>query len=393
MDPTRIHEAIQGFLPEIVALRHALHAHPEIRFEEVWTSNRIAAFLDAHSVPYQRGYAGGTGIVATLGSGDGPVVALRTDMDALEIEELASPPYRSTLPHRMHACGHDGHMATLCGVIKLFAAQRETIPGSLRFIFQPAEEMAAGGRLMVEEGAVDGVKAAFALHCWPGIPVGSAGAGNGIVMASADTFRMDLTGLGGHAANPGATRDPVIAAAQLVNALNHIVSREMNPWEPAVLSVTQIHGGAASNVIPESAWIEGTFRATSETSRGKLFAAVERVGESIGEAYRVDVRLTCSDHGYPPVYNDPAMAALVRTTLEAYRGSQSIVPVNHPYMTAEDFSFYLQQVPGAFIFLGNDAQGIENPPSLHSPYFNFNDDALPIGIELMARTALNALQA
>jgi len=386
-----IREHIQHILPALTTLRHELHAHPEIRFEEVWTSDRIAAFLEEAGVPFSRGYAKGTGIVAVL-EGEGPrTVALRADMDALELQEETGVPYASKIPGRMHACGHDGHMSCLCGAVHALAAQREDLRGTVKFIFQPAEEQAAGGRFIVEEGVLDGVDAAFALHAWPQYAAGTAGAGTGSVMAAADFFRIEIRGLGGHGADPATAVDPIVTAAHIITALQTIASRETNPWDATVVSVARVEAGTTSNIIPDTAWMEGTFRSLTEPVRQRMRAAIERIAGDVARAFRATAQVSFGKNPYPPTVNDPEMSVFARDTIQDILGQGSLVPVTHPYMTAEDFSFYLERVPGAFIFLGNsDQQGGEVPP-LHSPRFNFNDAALPFGAEILATLALRFL--
>ena len=390
--PVPIRQAIQEILPEVVALRHELHQHPEIRFEEHWTSARIARFLDENGIGYTTGHAKGTGIVAEVaGEGRGCVV-LRADMDALEIEEGTGLPYASTIPGRMHACGHDGHSANLCGVAKLLQARRDELRGTVRLIFQPAEEQAAGGRFIVEEGLLDGAGAAFALHGWPGSPCGQVGIGDGRIMASADFFHITIHGRGGHGADPAHTVDPIVVAAQIVTALQSVVSREIDPWESGVISVGHICAGEASNIIPETAVMEGTFRALVPEVRAHLREAIEGIAGHMARAFRAEATVEFGENPYPPVNNDPAMAAFARESLTAALGEAALYPLTHPFMTAEDFAFYLDTLPGAFIFLGTDRPGEDDPASLHSPHFDFNDAALPVGMELMTQLALDYLQ-
>ncbi|MBX3177573.1 MAG: amidohydrolase [Candidatus Hydrogenedentes bacterium] len=382
---------IQPLLPELVALRRQLHQHPEIRFEERWTSDRIALFLGDAGIPFTRGHAKGTGIVATIAGRGEKTVALRADMDALEIQEETGLPYASRIPNRMHACGHDGHSTMLCGAARLLWKHRDALNGTVKCIFQPAEEIAAGGRFIVEEGILDGVSAAFALHCWPGIPSGAVAVGAGPVMASADFFRILVKGRGGHGANPGAAVDPIVVAAHIVSALQSIVSRETNPWNAVVVTVARIESGFASNIIPENAIMEGTFRALSPESRAHTMEAIERIASNVARAFRAEARVESEGPGYPVLINDPGAAETARDIAARRLGEARVHPVTHPYMTAEDFAYYLQAVPGAFIFLGNDPPGAADTPSLHSPRFNFNDESIATGIEVLAGTAMDYL--
>lgn len=382
---------ITQLVPTIVALRHELHQQPEIRFEERWTSDRIARFLSESGIPFTRGHAKGTGIMATIeGQGD-RCIALRADMDALEIQEETGLPYASRIPNRMHACGHDGHSAMLCGTAALLWSKRSELKGTVKCIFQPAEEIAAGGRFIVEEGLLEGVGAVFALHCWPGLPCGSVAIGTGPVMASADFFRIVVKGKGGHGANPGGAIDPIVVAAHILTALQSIVSRETNPWDSVVVSVARIEAGFASNIIPETAIMEGTYRALNPESRARTAEAIERIAKQIALAFRAEAVMESEGAGYPPLSNDVAMGEFAQECARTQFGDDRVIPVTHPYMTAEDFAYYLRAVPGAFIFLGNDTPEAIDPPSLHSPRFVFNDEAIPVGIETLASIAVNYL--
>ncbi len=382
-----IKSAAAALVPEIQALRHELHQHPEIRFEEHWTSDRIAAYLTELGIPHTRGHAKGTGIVATIRGEGQRCVALRADMDALEIQEETGLPYASTIPERMHACGHDGHSSMLCGAARILWERREQLAGTVKCIFQPAEEIAAGGRFIVEEGLLDDVDGVFAQHCWPGLPCGSVAIGTGPVMASADFFRITVQGKGGHGANPGAAIDPVVVAAHIVTALQTIVSRETDPWSAVVVSVARIDSGFASNIIPDTAVMEGTFRALSPETRQHTREAITRIATNVAQAFRATAHVESEGPGYPVLINDVAMGELAQTAAKGAFGSEQVIPVTHPYMTAEDFAYYLQKVPGAFIFLGNDTPDALAPPSLHSPRFIFNDEALAVGMESLATVA------
>lgn len=386
------HDEIARLLPAAIALRHELHQHPEIRFEECWTSDRIAQFLSESGIPFSRGHAKGTGILATIAGEGSGVVALRADMDALEIQEESGLPYSSRIPNRMHACGHDGHSAIMCGTARLLWNMRSQLKGTVKCIFQPAEEIAAGGRFIVEEGLLDDAGAVFALHCWPGLPCGSVAIGTGPVMASADFFRIVVKGKGGHGANPGAAIDPIVVAAHILTALQSIVSRETNPWDAVVVSVARIEAGFASNIIPETAIMEGTYRALNPESRARTAEAIERIAVQIASAFRAEAVVESEGAGYPPLSNDIAMGQFAQECARSQFGDDRVIPVTHPYMTAEDFAYYLRAVPGAFIFLGNDTPEAVDPPSLHSPRFIFNDEAIPVGIETLASVAIKYLE-
>jgi len=385
-----IEDTIAAMVPELIALRRDFHAHPEIRFEEHWTSDRIAAFLDEIGVPYTRGYAGGTGIVARLEGQGTDTVALRTDMDALELDEADPRIYASKTPHRMHACGHDGHIACLCGVAKALSLHRRELNGNVKLIFQPAEEREGGGRRMVEEGALDGVKAVFAQHAWPEIPAGRFGVREGTIMASADWFRIDVIGKGCHGAHPDEGVDSLVVAAHITTALQSIVSREVAPTDPAVVTVGRIVGGVAQNIIPETAFIEGTFRTFKPAVRDTVQSAIDRIARGVAAAFRATAQVAFGD-SYPVLTNDTAMTELARKTIQETLGPNALVEIDHPSMGAEDFAYYLQRVPGAMIWLGTGRPGRENPP-LHSPHFDFNDDAIEPAVRVLSKIVLRALE-
>jgi amidohydrolase len=377
--------------PGIADLRHELHQHPEIRFEEHWTSDRVAQFLTALNVPHTRGHAKGTGIVATLeGSGD-KTVLLRADIDALEIQEETGLPYASKIPNRMHACGHDGHTASLCGVIQLLSGMRDALPGTIKFVFQPAEEIAAGGRYIVEEGVLDDVDAAFALHGWPTIPVGQIGLRPGPMLAGADNFEIEVVGKGCHAAAPHNGVDPIVVAAHITTALQTIVSREVDPLDASVVSVTIIHGGAASNVVSDRALMEGTFRALNKRVRDEIATALVRVAQEIARAFRAEARVTILENAYPPLINDPDATEFVFDTARDVLGASRCIEMERPFMGAEDFAFYLEKAPGAFICLGVNPSETEPYPALHNAKYDFNDNAIPTAITLMSNLALRSL--
>ena len=390
-------QRIRASLPAIAGLRHELHAHPEIRFQERWTSDRIARFLEEAGIPHTRGHVKGTGILAVVRGEKEPgkTILLRADMDALELQEETGVPYASQIPGRMHACGHDGHSAMLCAAAQALHGVRDTFSGTVKCFFQPAEEQASGGYYVGEEGLLDDVDAAFALHAWPTVPVGKLGLREGPTMASADFFRIEVRGKGGHGAHPGSTIDPILAAAHLVTALQSIVSREIDPWDPAVVTVAQIHGGSSSNIIPDTAWIEGTSRALRPETRIRLRDAIARVADQTARTFRASAETTFgtpeSSRGYPALFNDPAMCALARETAEACLGPDAVLDIPQPSMASEDFAYYLEHVPGAMLFLGNATGAVEDSPSLHTSRFDFNDEALAPGITFLTHLSLRFL--
>ncbi|MFP4171658.1 MAG: M20 family metallopeptidase [Candidatus Hydrogenedentota bacterium] len=382
--------ALDTILPKLIELRHELHAHPEIRFEEHWTSGRIARFLDDLGAHYTRGHAGGTGIVVTVeGSHPGPAVLLRADIDALEIQEQTDLPYASTIPERMHACGHDGHSAGLCGAIHALMEHRDRLHGTVKCVFQPAEELAAGGRRIVEEGVLDGVDAAFALHGWPSLPLGRIALRPGWMMASANCFRITVRGKGCHGAAPHDGVDPILVAAHITTALQAIVSRELDPGEAGVVTIGSIHGGCSTNVIPDTAIMEGTLRSIEPARFDIIAEAIERVASHTARAFRAEAETVLKDTRYPSLYNDPEATHFARETAERLFGEGRVMTLPRPVMAAEDFAFYLQKAPGAFVYLGVNPHPDREYPGLHTPYYDFNDDALPIGAALLASLALD----
>jgi len=386
-----IADTVRATVPEIVALRRELHQHPEVRFQEQWTSGRIARFLDEAGCSFESGHGGGTGLVACI-EGKGPkTVALRADMDALEIQEETGLPYASQIPDRMHACGHDGHMAGLCGAIKVLLASRDLLKGTVKFIFQPGEEQVGGAKGMVEEGVMDGVDVVFGLHGWPNLPLGCIGIKPGRMMASADFFSIEVEGQGCHGAQPHVGVDPVIVAAHIATALQTVVSRELDPREPAVVSVTQISAGSGTNIIPANAILKGTVRAFSPDMCTAIRNAVIRIAENTAQAFRATARVKFGDVPYPALSNDAAAASFVRETVCDVLGVDKVIDLEQPTTGAEDFAFYLQRAPGAFFFLGLSPEPTAPRAPLHSPQFDFNDDALPAAIMLFAHLALRYL--
>jgi hippurate hydrolase len=380
---------INEVTPRLTTLRHDLHAHPELRFQEIWTADRLTHCLTEMRISHKCGYAGGTGIVAEIGPVGGKTVLLRADIDALEITEATGLPYASRVTNRMHACGHDGHTTCLMGAIRTLLTHQDRLKGRVRFVFQPGEEVSAGGRLMVQEGVLEDVDAAFALHAWPSLPVGSIGLKMGPAMAGADTFRITIEGVGGHAAEPASGIDPVLIAAHTITALHSIVSRQVAPSDPAVVTVTRIQAGSGTNIIPEEAVLEGTYRALSEEVLQHLSSAITRIATRTAEAFGGRATVQPVGAHYPPLVNDPDMTRYAGRIARDLFGDERVVEMQEPTMAAEDFSYYLQKVPGAFVFLGNgDPQDMAVSPRLHSPRFDFNDKAIPVGVELLATLAL-----
>ncbi len=378
---------LQASRKHLVALRHDLHAHPELAYDERRTSDKIAAFLQARGIETHRGLAG-TGVVGILRHGDGHrAIALRADMDALPVQEQNLFPHRSRIDGRMHACGHDGHTAMLLGAAEHLAAHPD-FDGTVAFIFQPAEETDGGARIMIEEGLFEQfpVDAVFGMHNWPGLPAGQFAVHSGPVMACADQFDILLKGHGAHAAMPHQGRDPLVAGAALVQALQSVVSRTLDPLDSAVLSITQFFaGGEAYNVIPSDARIGGTVRVEDA-----IEAAMERLCAGIAAAHGVQATLDYR-RGYPPTVNAAAEAEACRRVLVELVGEDNVRTDMRPSMGAEDFAFMLREKPGCYVWIGNGLA--EGGCMLHNPRYDFNDDILTLGAAYWVKLVETLLQA
>ena len=372
----------------MVAWRHDLHAHPELAFQETRTADLVARELAACGYAVKTGL-GRTGIVGTLSRGAGPAIGLRADMDALPIREATGLPYASTTPGVMHACGHDGHVAMLLGAARHLAA-RDDLAGTVHVIFQPAEECEGGGRAMVEDGLFRDFpcEAVFGLHNWPGLPVGTFATRVGPIMASLDTFEITIHGYGTHAAMPERGTDPLVATAELVLALQTVVSRRIAPTEPAVLSVTQIHGGEAYNVIPDRAVIRGTVRCLGEATRQRIAGLVEALAKGVAATHGATAEITYTI-GYPATINAAGPVRLALDAAGAVGGLTDVKDEIAPSMGSEDFSYMLGECPGAYAWIGAD--GAEPGVPLHNPAYDFNDAVLPLGAAYWATLATRFL--
>lgn len=378
-------------LPGVIETRHHLHQNPELSDHEQNTSALVAERLRAFGLDEVRVNVGGHGVIGVLkgtapGAATGATFGLRADMDALPIQEESDLPYKSCNPGVMHACGHDGHTSTLLGTAAALAKLRDRINGTVRFVFQPAEETVDGATRMCAEGAMDGVDAIFALHGWPGMDVGKIGVRSGPMMASSDTFDITIKGKGSHAAMPHRGIDPIVVGAQIVLALQTLSSREIAPTEPVVVTVAQFHAGTAHNIIPEVAALRGTVRCLTNTLRAEMPERIERIVAGLCAALRADYIYKYAK-GTGVTINDAAMTQLVAEVGRETLGDGGVVELDAPSMGAEDFSVYLDHAPGAFFRLGVGADS----PNLHTPRYNFADDALPHGIALFTRLALRYL--
>jgi amidohydrolase len=372
--------------PDLIETRHYLHQYPELSEYEENTSNYVAERLRGLGLDARTG-VGGYGVLAEIkGRGTGKTLAIRADFDALPIQEENEVPYRSVNSGVMHACGHDGHTSILLGTANALIAHRDEFKGTVRLLFQPAEETVGGAKRMCEEGAMEGVDAVIGLHGWPFIGIGQIGVRTGAMMASADTFDIIIKGKGGHAAYPHATVDPIVVGAQVVQALQTIASREIDPSAPIVVTVTQFHSGTAYNVIPGTAKLCGTYRTLSADVRKDMPERIRRISEGICTAHRTVCDITFKE-GTPPVVNDGAIMELISRVGSDVLGSENVISVPHSSMGAEDFAVYLGHAPGAMFRLG-----LGNVSPIHTPTFNFADEALTIGVELFVRIALRYLE-
>lgn len=369
-------------------IRRTLHQYPELGFEEFRTAQLIADKLAELSIPCRTGIAR-TGVLATLGPDEGTgVIALRADMDALPVEEKTGLPFASKRPGLMHACGHDGHVAMLLGAAALL--KERDLPGRVVFLFQPAEEGDGGASSMIADGALDGVSAIFAGHIDRHFKVGEIGIEPGLICAYTDTFRITIKGKGGHAAKPHETVDCLVAASLLVMSIQTLVSRETNPSYPTVVTVGRLQGGRAANVIADTALLEGTIRSTHPEVRQKVINGLTRMVGAMEELYNAKTSIDLSE-GYPPVINDPTATAIARQAATMVVGDHGVAGLPHPSLGGEDFSFYLDRVPGCLVRLGGQREGLPGEPA-HSPRFDFDEGVLAVGAAYLAQAALIGLQ-
>ncbi|WP_321955436.1 M20 aminoacylase family protein [Paraburkholderia bannensis] len=388
---------IQAAQGEIQGLRRTIHAHPELRYEETRTAELVATKLAEWGIEVHRGL-GKTGVVGVLKRGNGTrSIGLRADMDALPIQELNTFDHRSHNDGKMHACGHDGHTAMLLGAAQ-YLAQHGQFDGTIVFIFQPAEEGGAGARAMIADGLFERfpVDAVFGIHNWPGMPAGFFGVTEGPIMASSNEFRIDISGVGSHAALPHNGRDPVFTAVQIANGLQSIITRNKKPLDTAVLSITQIHAGDAVNVVPNTAWLAGTVRTFTTETLDLIEARLRKIAESTAEAYECSVEVSFL-RNYPPTVNSSAEAQFAAEVMRDVVGADRVDDHVEPTMGAEDFSFMLLEKPGCYAFLGNgdgghrDAGHGAGPCMLHNASYDFNDQLLPVGSSYWVQLATKFL--
>ncbi|HEU5018118.1 MAG TPA: M20 aminoacylase family protein [Pseudolabrys sp.] len=373
---------------EITAWRRDLHAHPELLYDVKRTAASVAEKLRAFGCDEVVTGVGRTGVVGLIRGrkGTGRVIGLRADMDALPIEEASDLPYKSTAPGKMHACGHDGHTAMLLGAAR-YLAETRNFAGSVALIFQPAEEGGAGGKAMLDDGMIDrfGIAEVYGMHNYPGMPVGQFGIRSGPMMAAADYITIDIEGIGGHAARPHFAVDTVLVGAQIINNIQSVVSRNVDPLKSAVVSICMFQAGNTDNVLPQTVQLRGTARSLAEDVRLLVEERLHRIVEGTAAAYGAKAKLDYR-RNYPVLVNHQKETDFAASVASEIAGANQVDTSLPPMMGAEDFSFMLNARPGAFIWVGNgDSAG------LHHPSYNFNDDAIPFGTSYWVKLAETAL--
>ena len=384
----RLSPDVRALVPDMVALRRDVHQHPELAFAETRTAARVAQVLEGAGLDVRTGI-GGTGVLATTRGRTSPTVLLRVDMDGLPIQEDSAAPYASRVPGAMHACGHDGHVAIGATVARALAAR--DLPARVRVVFQPAEEGEGGAQAVIRDGVLEDVDAVFGVHLWNELPVGTLGVKAGRLMAAVDRLRIVVRGRGGHGGKPHRAADPVVAAAQVIGALQTVVAREVAPVEAAVVTIASIHGGQAFNVIPDEVVLTGTIRTFDAALRRSMPERILRVASGVAQALQCRAEVEVKT-GNPAVLNDAGMAEVARRAAVRVVGEEGVVSPE-PTMGGEDMAVYFERVPGCFVFVGsaNAARGLDQPH--HSPRFDFDEDALAIGCEFLLAAAEEAVKA
>lgn len=395
-NPDRLKADIDELIPGMVAMRRDLHEHPELAFEEVRTSGIVADRLRALGLEVRTGIAK-TGVTGLLRGGassaSAKTIAIRADMDALPIHELNEIDYRSQTDGKMHACGHDGHTSILLSVADILSKRRAELTGNVKFIFQPAEERVGGAEPMVKEGAMEGVDSVIGLHLISNYPLGRVGVRAGTVFASADAIIWRVYGKGGHAASPHEAVDPIVISAQIITALQTLISRETSPFAPAIVTVGRVIAGSAFNIIPQEVEMHGTMRAFSKEHREKMLRRIRELSSGMASAMGGSCEVEMQG-GCPPCTNDPAMTELVYEAATDAVGKESVDQTEDVMTTgSDDMAFFLNTVPGCYFIVGahNTTKGEAYPH--HHPRFNVDEDALPVGVEVLTRAALKYLES
>lgn len=392
---TTIKDRVQAILPQLIELRHDIHAHPELGYQETRTASVIRSFLEEREIDFAGNLAGGTGTLAYIEGESDKAVGLRADIDALPITEENTFDYVSTNEGCMHACGHDGHTTMLLGTAAILAeiAKEKPLPNNVSMLFQPAEEGGGGGKKMVEDGCLDGsvigppVAMMFGQHGWSELPLGHVSTRVGPMLAADIGINVTIRGKGGHAAFPHTCIDPIVCAAQVVSSLQQLVSRHTDPLDSLVCSITQIHGGTTHNIIPDEVTLNGTMRYLQQETGEMAAKRFKEITESVATAHGCEAAVDLK-FGYPVTKNHPDA---VKTFFNIAHGAiedDRISEFESPVMGGEDFSYYCQEVPSCFFALGLLPEGQERMPNLHSPHFDFNDDAIATGVEMFCELAL-----
>lgn len=389
----QIKEKAEQIKSQLIDLRRAIHLRPELGFEEKKTAALVENILRKLGIETQTGIAQ-TGVVGLLKGGKpGKTVALRADMDALPLREEGEKSYRSLEPGKMHACGHDAHTASLLGAALILQQFREQLPGQVKFIFQPGEESTGGAKPMIEQGVLDNPKVdgIFAIHVWPDYPLGKIAVQHGPTMAAPDHFTIRVIGKGGHGAAPHETVDAIVAACQIVSSLQTIVSRQINPLDPVVLTIGTIRGGSAFNVIADQVEMTGTVRTFEPAIRKELPELMEKTIKGVCTAFGADYEFKYEEF-FPPTINNSKLTTIAEKAAAKIVGKHNLLLSTKPSMSGEDFSFFLEKVPGCYLKIGilNPEQGIIYP--LHHPKFDLDENCLPLGAALLAQLAWDFLQ-
>lgn len=381
------------YMTDICAMRRKIHENPELSGEERQTATFMADTLRSFGIEVQENVAGSYAVIGTLrGKGPGPVIALRTDMDALSIAEQTGLPFASHAAGKMHACGHDGHMAILLGTARILSDMKHDFSGTVVFVCQPAEEKSpeGGAKAIVRWGILDGIDAIYGLHVWPTLPTGQIGVKPGPMMAASDHVRIIIRGKSSHAAMPHKGIDAIVAAGQFITAAQDIISRQINPLHPAVLTFGKITGGSRYNIVADEVELEGTCRTYQAEAQDCIEAQLGMLLQGLDLMYGTTSTLAY-ERGYAAVVNTASQAAFVADTVKECFGDSALAAIQEPAMTAEDFSGYLQAYPGAFYWLGATKPGSTVYP-LHNSHFAVDEQCLPVGVELMTALVLKAVE-
>lgn len=388
----KIEELVKKYTPEICKLRRQIHENPELSYEETETAALMAKTLKSLGIEVQENVAGLHAVIGTLhGAKPGPTIALRTDMDALSIPEETDLPFKSKNPGKMHACGHDGHMSILLGTAMVLSALKDEIAGTVVFVCQPAEEKSptGGAKAIVASGVLDGIDAIYGLHVWPTLPTGQIGVRAGAMMAASDHVEVTIHGKASHAAMPHKGVDAIVAAGQFITAVQDIISRQINPLYPTVLTFGKINGGTRYNIVADTVVIEGTCRTYDKEAQDTVEANLAQFLKGLDTMYGTTSKLDY-ERGYAAVVNAPDQAELIASTARECFGDDAVPVIAEPAMTAEDYSGYLQKYNGGFFWLGATKPGAPVYP-LHNAKFAVDENCLPIGVKLMASLVFKGL--